>query len=149
MFSYCLIILTVLFTHGSPFWILWIFCCNRESREQQRSQDGPAPVSRSRASDSGGDSRRTPPSSAEDGSASPSSKPGWTEESGSSWNSQANAGSYQVWNPSPHPGASLQWYHWHLPNNMQSLWGQEHACGVSWMNHWLIRVPLCRGVGLD
>ncbi|KAG1947329.1 protein PRRC2A [Pimephales promelas] len=68
---------------------------NRESREQQRSQDGPAPVSRSRASDSGGDSRRTPPSSAEDGSASPSSKPCWGEESGSSWNSQANAGSYQ------------------------------------------------------
>ncbi|KAK7124804.1 hypothetical protein R3I94_019007 [Phoxinus phoxinus] len=71
----------------------------RESREQQRSQVGPAPVSRSRASDSGGDSRRTPPSSAEDGSASPSSKPGWTEESGSSWNSQANAGSYQRCRP--------------------------------------------------
>ncbi|XP_059412689.1 protein PRRC2A [Carassius carassius] len=69
--------------------------CNREPREQQRSQDGPAPVSRSRASDSGGDSRRTPPSSAEDGSASPSSKPGWAEEGGSSWSGQANAGSYQ------------------------------------------------------
>ncbi|TRZ01359.1 hypothetical protein DNTS_033248 [Danionella cerebrum] len=73
----------------------------RESREQQRSQDGPTPVSRSRASDSGGESRHTPPSSAEDGSISPSSKPGWAEEGGSSWSSQANTGSYQDLPQSP------------------------------------------------
>ncbi|XP_042632667.1 protein PRRC2A-like isoform X1 [Cyprinus carpio] len=88
----------------------------RELREQQRFQDGPAPVSRSRASDSGGDSRRTPPSSCEDGSMSPSSKPGWAEEGGSNWGSQANAGSYQGRRPglsgpreqpSPPPGPLL------------------------------------------
>ncbi|XP_051527664.1 protein PRRC2A-like isoform X2 [Myxocyprinus asiaticus] len=67
----------------------------REAREQQRSQDGPAPVSWSRASDSGGNSRCTPPCSPDDGSAPPSSKPGWAEEGGSSWGSQTNAGSYQ------------------------------------------------------
>lgn len=66
-----------------------------ESRELQRSQDGPAVVSRSRASDSGGDSRRTPPSSADDGSVPPSSKPAWAEEGESSWGSQTNTGSYQ------------------------------------------------------
>lgn len=95
----------------------------RESREQQRSQDGPVPVSRSRASDSGGDSRRTPPSSTEDGSVSPSSKPGWAEEGGSSWNSQANAGSYQdrPSNQSPIPGPIL------APQKPSSAHAQQQA----------------------
>ncbi|XP_016327846.1 protein PRRC2A-like isoform X1 [Sinocyclocheilus anshuiensis] len=107
----------------------------RESREQQRSQDGPAPVSRSRASDSGGDWRRTPPSSAEDGSTSPSSKPGWAEEGGSSWSSQANAGSYQGRRPGlsgpreqPSPGLLLgqgpySYYHQDRPSNQSPISG--------------------------
>ncbi|XP_059365890.1 protein PRRC2A-like isoform X1 [Carassius carassius] len=109
----------------------------RESREQQRSQDGPAPVSRSRASDSGGDSRQTPPSSAEDGSTSPSSKPGWAEEGGNSRSSQANAGSYQGRRPglsgpreqpSPLPGPLLgqgpySYYHQDLPSNQSPISG--------------------------
>ncbi|KTG47664.1 hypothetical protein cypCar_00002063 [Cyprinus carpio] len=109
----------------------------RELREQQRFQDGPAPVSRSRASDSGGDSRRTPPSSCEDGSTSPSSKPGWAEEGGSSWSSQANAGSYQGRRPglsgpreqpSPPPGPLLgqgpySYYHQDRPSNQSPVSG--------------------------
>ncbi|KAA0710598.1 Protein PRRC2A HLA-B-associated transcript 2 [Triplophysa tibetana] len=70
-----------------------------ESREPQRSQDGPSPVSRSRASDSGGESRGTPPTSTDDCSVPPSSKPGWAEEGGNSWGSQTNTGSYQGHRP--------------------------------------------------
>uniref|UniRef100_A0A8C9XJ98 Proline-rich coiled-coil 2A n=1 Tax=Sander lucioperca TaxID=283035 RepID=A0A8C9XJ98_SANLU len=53
--------------------------------EQQRSQDAPPATSRSRASDSCGDARRTPPSNADNSSQPPSSKPGWAEEGGSGW----------------------------------------------------------------
>ncbi|XP_051991604.1 protein PRRC2A-like isoform X1 [Xyrauchen texanus] len=105
----------------------------REAKEQQRSQDGPAPVSRSRASDSGGDSLCTPPCSADDGSAPPSSKPGWAEEGGSSWGSQTNAVSCQGCRPgqggpreqpSPPPGPLGQgpysYYHQDRPSNQST-----------------------------
>lgn len=63
--------------------------------EQQRSQDAPPATSRSRASDSSGDSRRTPPSNADNGPQ-PSSKPGRAEEGGSGWGGQGAPNNYQV-----------------------------------------------------
>ncbi|XP_022602691.1 protein PRRC2A-like isoform X1 [Seriola dumerili] len=66
-----------------------------DSREQQRSQDAPPATSRSRASDSGGDTRRTPPSNADNGPQPPSSKPGWAEEGGSGWSGQGASSNYQ------------------------------------------------------
>uniref|UniRef100_A0A8C3G0D5 Proline-rich coiled-coil 2A n=1 Tax=Cyclopterus lumpus TaxID=8103 RepID=A0A8C3G0D5_CYCLU len=60
-------------------------------REPQRSQDA---TSRSRASDSSGDSRRTPPSNADNGPQ-PSSKPGRAEEGGSGWGGQGAPTNYQ------------------------------------------------------
>lgn len=64
--------------------------------EQQRSQDAPAAASHSRASDSSGESRRTPPSNADGVPQPPSSKPGWAEEGGSGWGSQAAPSNQQV-----------------------------------------------------
>lgn len=64
--------------------------------EQQRSQDVPPATSRSRASDSGGETRRTPPSNADNGLQPPSSKPGWAEEGGSGWAGQGASSNYQV-----------------------------------------------------
>lgn len=64
--------------------------------EQQRSQDAPTATSRTRASDSGGDNRHTPPSNADNGPQPPSSKPGWAEEGGSSWGGQGAPSNYQV-----------------------------------------------------
>ncbi len=64
--------------------------------EQQRSQDTPPAASRSRASDSGGDTRHTPPSNADNGPQPPSSKPGWAEEGGSGWGGQGAPSTYQV-----------------------------------------------------
>ncbi|XP_059205342.1 protein PRRC2A isoform X1 [Centropristis striata] len=84
--------------------------------EQQRTQDAPPATSRSRASDSGGDSRRTPPSNADNGPQPPSSKPGWAEEGGSSWGGQGAPTNYQGRRPglggpreqpSPPPGPLL------------------------------------------
>ncbi|XP_048085235.1 LOW QUALITY PROTEIN: protein PRRC2A [Alosa alosa] len=84
--------------------------------QQQRAQDGSAPTSRSRASDSGGDSHRTPPASAADSPTPPSSKPAWAEEGGGSWAGQGNTGPYQGRRsglggpreqPSPPPGPLL------------------------------------------
>ncbi|XP_041811205.1 protein PRRC2A isoform X2 [Chelmon rostratus] len=76
-----------------------------DSREQQRPQDAAPATSRSRASDSGGDSRHTPPSHADNGSQPPSSKPGWAEEGGSGWGGQGPPSNYQ---DRPHnQGASL------------------------------------------
>ncbi|XP_054873543.1 protein PRRC2A isoform X2 [Amphiprion ocellaris] len=65
-----------------------------DSREQQRSQDATA-TSHSRGSDSGGDTRRTPPSNADNGPQPPSSKPGWAEEGGSGWAAQGAPSNYQ------------------------------------------------------
>lgn len=60
--------------------------------EQQKSQEAPSATSCSRASDSSGDSRHSPPSIPEDGTQTPSIKPGWTEGSqGASSNYQVNA----------------------------------------------------------
>ncbi|CAK6965822.1 protein PRRC2A isoform X2 [Scomber scombrus] len=66
-----------------------------ELREQQRSQDAPPATSRSRASDSGGETRRTPPVSSDNGPQPPSSKPGWAEEGGSGWSGQGAPPNYQ------------------------------------------------------
>ncbi|KAK3508291.1 hypothetical protein QTP70_019518 [Hemibagrus guttatus] len=66
-----------------------------EQREQQKSQDGPAPSSRSRTSESGGNSRQTPPVPNDEVTPEPSSKPNWAEEGGSNWGGQASTGSYQ------------------------------------------------------
>ncbi|XP_010733665.2 protein PRRC2A isoform X2 [Larimichthys crocea] len=68
---------------------------NNDSREQQRSQDAPPATSRSRASDSGGDPRHSPPSNADNGPQPPSSKPGWAEEGGSGWGAQGAPSNYQ------------------------------------------------------
>ena len=65
-------------------------------REQQRPQDGPPVISRTRASDSGGETRRTPPSNADDAASPPSSKPGWAEEGGGGWGGQGAPSNYQV-----------------------------------------------------
>lgn len=64
--------------------------------EQQRSQDAPPATSRSRSSDSGGETRHTPSSNADNGPQPPSSKPGWAEEGGSGWGGQGAPTSYQV-----------------------------------------------------
>lgn len=64
--------------------------------DQQRSQDAPNATSHSRASDSGGETRRTPPSNVDNGPQPPSSKPGWAEEGGSGWVSQGAPSAYQV-----------------------------------------------------
>lgn len=64
--------------------------------EQQRSQDAPPATSRSRTSDSGGDTRHTPSSNADNGPQPPSSKPGWAEEGGSGWGGQGAPSNYQV-----------------------------------------------------
>lgn len=64
--------------------------------DQQRSQDAPNATSHSRASDSGGETRRTPPSNVDNGPQPPSSKPGWAEEGGSGWVSQGAPSTYQV-----------------------------------------------------
>ncbi|XP_047671648.1 protein PRRC2A isoform X1 [Tachysurus fulvidraco] len=66
-----------------------------EQREQQKSHDGPAPSSRSRISESGGNARQTPPVPSDDFTAAPSGKPNWAEEGGSNWGGQASPGSYQ------------------------------------------------------
>ncbi|KAL4629617.1 protein PRRC2A-like isoform X1 [Arapaima gigas] len=85
-------------------------------REQQRTQEGPSSVTRSRGPDSGGENRRTPPSGPEDVSQPPSSKPGWAEEGAGSWAAQGNATLYQGRRsglggpreqPSPPPGPLL------------------------------------------
>lgn len=68
----------------------------REHREQQKSQDGPAPSSRSWTSESGGDARQTPPVPADEVTPAPSGKPNWAEEGGSGWGGQTSAGPYQV-----------------------------------------------------
>ncbi|TMS18681.1 Protein PRRC2A [Larimichthys crocea] len=89
---------------------------NNDSREQQRSQDAPPATSRSRASDSGGDPRHSPPSNADNGPQPPSSKPGWAEEGGSGWGAQGAPSNYQGRRPglggpreqpSPPPGPLL------------------------------------------
>ncbi|XP_066530293.1 protein PRRC2A [Hoplias malabaricus] len=74
--------------------------CLNGAREQQKSPDGPAPSLRSRTSDSGGDLRRTPPSSSDEAPPVPSSKPNWAEEGGSSWGGQTSTGPYQERPPS-------------------------------------------------
>ncbi|XP_074542156.1 protein PRRC2A isoform X2 [Halichoeres trimaculatus] len=66
-----------------------------DTGEQQRSQDAPPATSRTRASDSGGDAHRTPPTNADNGPQPPSSKPGWAEEGGSSWVAQGAPSNYQ------------------------------------------------------
>ncbi|XP_038579944.1 protein PRRC2A isoform X2 [Micropterus salmoides] len=68
---------------------------NNDLREQQRSQDAPPATSRSRTSDSGGETRHTPPSNADNGPQPPSSKPGWAEEGGSGWAGQGAPSNYQ------------------------------------------------------
>ncbi|XP_067352944.1 protein PRRC2A isoform X3 [Channa argus] len=88
---------------------------NSDSRDQQRSQDLPTGT-RSRTSDSSGDSRRTPPSNADNGVLPPSSNPGWAEEGGSGWGGQGAPSNYQGRRtglggpreqPSPPPGPLL------------------------------------------
>ncbi|KAM9384144.1 protein PRRC2A [Pholidichthys leucotaenia] len=64
-----------------------------DSREQLRSQDASITNSHSRASDSGGENRHTPPSNVDNGPQPPSSKPGWAEEGG--WGGQGAPSSYQ------------------------------------------------------
>ncbi|XP_076864526.1 protein PRRC2A isoform X2 [Brachyhypopomus gauderio] len=63
-------------------------------REQQKSQDGPAPALRSRASDGGADIRRTPSSGTEEAPHPPSGKLAWAEEDGTGYG-HANAAPYQ------------------------------------------------------
>uniref|UniRef100_A0A3Q2P6N4 Proline-rich coiled-coil 2A n=1 Tax=Fundulus heteroclitus TaxID=8078 RepID=A0A3Q2P6N4_FUNHE len=65
-------------------------------REQQRSQDAPTANSHSRASDSGGESRHSPPSNADGVPQPPSSKPGSAEEGSSGWGNQAAPSNYQL-----------------------------------------------------
>uniref|UniRef100_A0A671X0U3 Proline-rich coiled-coil 2A n=1 Tax=Sparus aurata TaxID=8175 RepID=A0A671X0U3_SPAAU len=107
---------------------------NSDSREQQRSQDAPTATSRTRASDSGGDNRHTPPSNADNGPQPPSSKPGWAEEGGSSWGGQGAPSNYQGRRPglggpreqpSPPPGPLLgqgpySFYRQDRPHNQSS-----------------------------
>lgn len=69
---------------------------SREQTEQQKSQEGPAPSSRSRMTESGGSARHTPPVPTDDVTPAPSGKPNWAEEGGSSWGGQTSAGPYQV-----------------------------------------------------
>uniref|UniRef100_A0A672Z903 Protein PRRC2A-like n=1 Tax=Sphaeramia orbicularis TaxID=375764 RepID=A0A672Z903_9TELE len=91
-----------------------------DSHELQRSQDAPPAASRSRALESSGETRHTPPNNnADNGPQPPSSKPGWAEEGGSGWGGQAGQGapsSYQGRRPglggpreqpSPPPGPLL------------------------------------------
>uniref|UniRef100_A0A8C7X5U8 Proline-rich coiled-coil 2A n=1 Tax=Oryzias sinensis TaxID=183150 RepID=A0A8C7X5U8_9TELE len=87
-----------------------------DSREPQRSQDAGPAASYPQGSDRGGDSRRTPPSNADNGHQPPSSKPGWAEEGGASWGSQGPPANYQGRRPglggpreqpSPPPGPLL------------------------------------------
>lgn len=73
-----------------------VFFIFREQKEQQKSQDGPAPSSRSQTSESGSNARQTPPIPTDEVTPSASGKPNWAEEGGSSWGGQANAGPYQV-----------------------------------------------------
>lgn len=67
-----------------------------EQREQEKSQDGPAPSSRSRISESGGNARHTPPVPTDEVTPAPSSKPNWAEEGGNTWGGQTSTGPYQV-----------------------------------------------------
>ncbi|CAJ1083232.1 protein PRRC2A-like isoform X1 [Xyrichtys novacula] len=104
---------------------------NNETHEQQRSQDAPPATSRTRASDSGGDTRRTPPANADNGPQPPSSKPGWAEEGGSGWGGQGAPTNFQGRRPglggpreqpSPPPGPLLgqgpySFYRQERPNN--------------------------------
>ncbi|XP_017336913.1 protein PRRC2A isoform X1 [Ictalurus punctatus] len=87
-----------------------------EQTEQQKSQEGPAPSSRSRMTESGGSARHTPPVPTDDVTPAPSGKPNWAEEGGSSWGGQTSAGPYQGRRPghggpreqpSPPPGSLL------------------------------------------
>ncbi|XP_032437615.1 protein PRRC2A isoform X2 [Xiphophorus hellerii] len=108
-----------------------------DSREQQRSQDAPAANSHSRASDSGGESRHTPPSNADGAPQPPSSKPGWAEEGSSGWGNQGAPSSYQGRRPglggpreqpSPPPGPLLgpgpySFYRQDRPHGQGSLLG--------------------------
>ncbi|XP_026875554.2 protein PRRC2A isoform X1 [Electrophorus electricus] len=86
------------------------------AREQQKSQEGPAPALRARLSDVGADTRRTSPSGTDEAPPPPSGKPTWAEEGGSGWGSHANAAHYQGRRPglggpreqlSPPPGSLL------------------------------------------
>uniref|UniRef100_A0A1A7Z2T6 Proline-rich coiled-coil 2A n=2 Tax=Iconisemion striatum TaxID=60296 RepID=A0A1A7Z2T6_9TELE len=65
------------------------------NNEQQRSQDASTAASHSRASDSSGETRHTPPANADGVPQPPSSKPGWAEEGGSGWGSQGAPPNYQ------------------------------------------------------
>ncbi|XP_062865792.1 protein PRRC2A [Trichomycterus rosablanca] len=67
----------------------------REPNEQQKSQEGPAPALRSRASESSGSTRRTPPVSTDEVPPASSGKPGWAEEEGGSWGDASAAAPYQ------------------------------------------------------
>ncbi|MEQ2158071.1 hypothetical protein GOODEAATRI_008448 [Goodea atripinnis] len=64
--------------------------------EQQRSQEAPTANSHSRASDSGVESRHTPPLNADGIPQPPSSKPGCAEEGSNSWGNQGAPSNYQV-----------------------------------------------------
>ncbi|XP_047240717.1 protein PRRC2A isoform X1 [Girardinichthys multiradiatus] len=85
--------------------------------EQQRSQEAPTANSHSRASDSGVESRHTPPLNADGIPQPPSSKPGCAEEGSSSWGNQGAPSNYQGRRPglggpreqpSPPPGPLLR-----------------------------------------
>ncbi|XP_069371835.1 protein PRRC2A isoform X1 [Paralichthys olivaceus] len=84
--------------------------------ELSQSQEAPSATSRSRSSDSGGDTRRTPPTNTDNGPQPPSGKPGWAEEGGSGWGGQGAPPNYQGRRPglggpreqpSPPPGPLL------------------------------------------
>ncbi|XP_054879631.1 protein PRRC2A isoform X2 [Poeciliopsis prolifica] len=116
-----------------------------DSREQQRSQDAPTANSHSRASDSGGESRHTPPSNTDSVPQPPSSKPGWAEEGSSSWGSQGATSSYQGRRPglggsreqpSPPPGPLLgpgpySFYRQDRPHGQGSLLGPGKAAAAA------------------
>nr|XP_057903193.1 protein PRRC2A isoform X2 [Doryrhamphus excisus] len=84
--------------------------------EQQKSQEASSATSCSRASDSSGDNRHTPPSNTDNDPQTSSNKPGWVEEGGSGWGGQGAPANYQGRRhglgghreqPSPPPGPLL------------------------------------------
>uniref|UniRef100_A0A3P8VW70 Proline-rich coiled-coil 2A n=1 Tax=Cynoglossus semilaevis TaxID=244447 RepID=A0A3P8VW70_CYNSE len=87
-----------------------------EKDSSEQAQEIPPAPSRSRASDSGGETCRTPPSNADNGPQTSSGKPGWAEEGGNGWGGQGASPNYQGRRPglggpreqpSPPPGPLL------------------------------------------
>lgn len=132
--------------------ILIRMCPFREQREQQKSQDGPAPSSRSRTSESGSNARHTPPVPTDEVTPAPSGKPNWAEEGGSSWGGQTSAGPYQV-----RPACDPLSRHWHTTRiycfgNNQHVTSHYDDRNKHWRAHevlpgWLTARSFCLYAG--